>query len=591
MGADPRRNRLRDSSSGVGLAEPALSDEQLVEQVRSGDTAAFDALYGRHRVMARHVAAAQVDNSADVDDVVADAFASVLESLAQGKGPDLFFRAYLLTAVRRTAYRANRSGSRTRPTDESYLLDSAHYHQDSVLAEFETAAVAQAFKSLPERWQAVLWYVDIEGMKPRAASPMLGLSPNGVSALALRAREGLRQAYLQNHVKASVGEDCEECSAQLGVYSRKGLSPRSERKVQSHLEECSKCTALLLDLHDVQSSMRSVLFPLIAGIAFSPAIAALASASGSAGATAAAGAAHGGMALPMKVVVGVLVAAVAGSAAVAAMGAAGMFVPGAQTAEIAPSPKPPGVTPRPTASPTRPLVPVPGETGQANPPIAGEVPALPAIWVVLRRNTNPSLPALPPAPGGSTPKEPPSLPPVLPTIAPSAPGTNPPVVPSASPSATASVPPAATPTGNTTPSPQPSSSTPTPTPTPTPTQTNPAPAVTAEFVAEPGTTASDVNVEIVFVLGDGRIPASAEVTFSLSEGSGLIPGKLIEPSGWSCRKEHDDIPELKCTSTAVDPGALGFHMGVTRKDPNQTTTMTYTFSGSGIAPTTFVDTF
>ncbi|SEJ32598.1 RNA polymerase sigma factor, sigma-70 family [Arthrobacter sp. yr096] len=232
------------------------SDTGRVERVRSGDKAAFETLFERHRSMARHVAEGQTDNSADVDDVVADAFASVFESLAAGKGPDTCFRAYLLTTVRRIAHKVNRSGSRTRPTDDPFVLDSPEVHHDPVMTRFESAAVAQAFKALPERWRAVLWYVDIEGMKPAAASKMLGLSANGVSSLALRARERLRQVYLQQHVSESVSADCREYSSQLGAYARKGLRKRSRERVRLHLEKCTRCTARLLDLTDVQSPMR-----------------------------------------------------------------------------------------------------------------------------------------------------------------------------------------------------------------------------------------------------------------------------------------------------------------------------------------------
>ncbi len=262
------------------------SDDVLVSRVRAGDNEAFEALFERHRSIALHIASRQADNVADVEDIVAEAFIAVLQYLTAGKGPDTFFRAYLLTTVRRIAYKANQAGSRTRPT-ESYLLDSAEHHHDSILAEFESTAVAQAFTSLPERWQAVLWYVDIEGMKPKAASSMLGLSPNGVSSLVLRAREGLRQAYLQNHISTSVGKGCEEYSSQLGAYARQGLSARSERKVRAHLDGCPKCTAVLLDLDDVQSAMRAALFPLITGIvftAFTAAVPHLAAASAGAGA-------------------------------------------------------------------------------------------------------------------------------------------------------------------------------------------------------------------------------------------------------------------------------------------------------------------
>ena len=97
------------------------------------------------------------------------------------------------------------------------ILDTAVVDADPVLREFESSAVAAAFNSLPERWQAVLWHVDIEGMKPAAAAPFIGISPNGVSSLLIRAREGLRQAYLQNHVVLAPGDECSEYSGHVVV--------------------------------------------------------------------------------------------------------------------------------------------------------------------------------------------------------------------------------------------------------------------------------------------------------------------------------------------------------------------------------------
>ncbi|KUM35736.1 sigma-70 family RNA polymerase sigma factor [Arthrobacter sp. EpRS71] len=246
-------------------------DDVLVARVRAGDIDAFEELFQRHHSMALYVASKQADNEADVEDIVSDAFTAVLQYLVAGKGPETFFRAYLLTAVRRIAYKANHAGSRTRPT-ETYHLDGAEHHHDSILAEFESTAIAQAFTSLPERWQAALWYIDVEEMKPKAASPMLGLSPNAVSSLVLRAREGLRQAYLQTHISASVGKGCEDYSSRLGAYARKGLSTRWEQKVRAHLDGCPTCTAVLLDLDDVQSAMRAALFPMMTGIGFTLAV-------------------------------------------------------------------------------------------------------------------------------------------------------------------------------------------------------------------------------------------------------------------------------------------------------------------------------
>ena len=66
----------------------------------------------------------------------------------------------------------------------------------------------QAFASLPERWQLVLWHTEVEGRSAAEVAPILGLAPNAVAALAYRAREGLRQAYLNAHIHAGPPEAC-----------------------------------------------------------------------------------------------------------------------------------------------------------------------------------------------------------------------------------------------------------------------------------------------------------------------------------------------------------------------------------------------
>lgn len=191
------------------------SDEDLISLVRSGDTDAFGVLYERHHSIALAVARKNSDNLSDAEDAVAEAFSSVLQTLNAGKGPVSFFRAYLLTAVTRIAHRRNVSAGKVTATDDAAVLDRVSADPDSVLADFESDAVAKAYQALPERWQAVLWYTDVEGMKPAAVAPILGLSANGVSALAIRAREGLRKAYLQNHVSAAENDSCADYSAKL----------------------------------------------------------------------------------------------------------------------------------------------------------------------------------------------------------------------------------------------------------------------------------------------------------------------------------------------------------------------------------------
>ena len=79
-------------------------------------------------------------------------------------------------------------------------------------------------------------------------APLLGLAPNAVAALAYRAREGLRQAYLQAHLHDQQAAECRDCAASLGAYVRDGLSARDRRRVDAHLDGCSSCKGLVAEL-------------------------------------------------------------------------------------------------------------------------------------------------------------------------------------------------------------------------------------------------------------------------------------------------------------------------------------------------------
>ncbi|WP_074711853.1 sigma-70 family RNA polymerase sigma factor [Arthrobacter alpinus] len=262
---EPSSARRKQKAS---LPDDAASDGQLIELVRAGGTPAYEELYRRHVSVATSVARKHVDNYSDADDVVAEAFASVFESLLAGKGPDCFFRAYLLCAVSRISHQKNRARGKTTPTDDLLILDKEFLDEDPALQSFEEKTIVAAFKALPERWQAALWYIDIEGMKPAAAAPLLGLSSNAVSSLVGRAREGLSQNYLQNHITSTADSACAQYAVQLGAFVRNGLNGSTTKRIDAHLEKCEECSAVLADLADVQSSLRAGIFPLVAGMAF-----------------------------------------------------------------------------------------------------------------------------------------------------------------------------------------------------------------------------------------------------------------------------------------------------------------------------------
>ncbi len=300
----------------------ALSDAELLDQARNGDEAAFTELYVRHQAAALRLARSY-RRLGDPDDLVNGAFERVLGALRRGAGPTESFRAYLFVTLRRLAAEQGE-----RPADEP--LDSVpepirDVAQAPELAQADREMITKAFESLPDRWQAVLWHTAVEGRKPSQLADVLGVSANAAAAMAYRAREKLRQAYLQAHLLASPAPDHEPFRSQLGAYVRHGLSKRDEAAVMRHLEQCESCRALLAELDDVNRMLAQSVLPLflLAGgthvaaiVGLGGATAAGAAGAGAAGAGKAAGAAN--EAKPQKKQLGPTVAAVAAVAALVA---------------------------------------------------------------------------------------------------------------------------------------------------------------------------------------------------------------------------------------------------------------------------------
>jgi RNA polymerase sigma factor (sigma-70 family) len=242
------------AGSSVLVLDDARSDAELMNAVREGRLRAYGALFQRHVAAANHLARQLSRNPAEADDLVSEAFAKVLDALRAGRGPEKAYRAYLLTALRHTAY------DRTRRSKKVDLVeDVADVATDALTVPFTDTAIegldrslaAKAFAALPERWQAVLRYTEIEGLSPAEAAPLLGLKANAVSALAYRARAGLRTAYLQAQLASYVSEGCHATADKFAAYLRGSLGAREKAKVAKHLDTCDRCTRHLHQLGDL----------------------------------------------------------------------------------------------------------------------------------------------------------------------------------------------------------------------------------------------------------------------------------------------------------------------------------------------------
>ncbi|MCX4542792.1 sigma-70 family RNA polymerase sigma factor [Streptomyces sp. NBC_01565] len=247
--------------------------------MRGGDDGAYEELFRRHADAVRRYARTCCRDGHTADDLTAEVFARTLQAVRGGAGPDQSVRAYLLTTVRRVAAAWAKTARREQLVEDfAVFAEQAAAGADSgvglsgddtlelgaevrAMHEAERSLAMQAFRSLPERWQAVLWHTTVEEASPSAIAPLFGLSANATAVLASRAREGLKQAYLQAHVSSALSEggDCARYADRLGAYARGGLRMRAERGLRGHLEECAKCRLAAGELKDVNAGIPALL--------------------------------------------------------------------------------------------------------------------------------------------------------------------------------------------------------------------------------------------------------------------------------------------------------------------------------------------
>ncbi|MGC0402287.1 RNA polymerase sigma factor (sigma-70 family) [Streptomyces sp. SAI-126] len=445
-----QRDRREDGSILPPPRETPPSDADLIERMRSGDDTAYEALYRRHAEAVRRYARTCCRDGHTADDLTAEVFARMLQAVRGGHGPEHAVRAYLLTSVRRVAAGWTKSAKREQLVDDFAVFAaqasrSAEVSDDDTLDlgadvramhEAEQSMAMQAFRSLPERWQAVLWHTEVEDESPSEVATLFGLDANGTRVLASRAREGLKQAYLQAHVSATLAadEECARYADRLGAYARGGLRTRAERGLRKHLEECAKCRLAAGQIKEVAGGIPAVV-PLAvigwfgaAGYAKAIGLVAGGAGAGAAGAAGAAAAASGGSS--------------GGAGAGGAAASEGLGAP--VKAGIAA-----GVVAVAAAAVALALI---GDDSPARKPDAKPPASAPVV--------EPADPASTPPP-----KKPEPAPPLIPVAAAPTPKPKPTPTPTPTPTPKPTPPPKASPTPKPTPPPEPA---PTPTPAPTP---------------------------------------------------------------------------------------------------------------------------
>jgi RNA polymerase sigma-70 factor, ECF subfamily len=178
--------------SGGSPPEGGPADAELVERLRAGDSEAFGTLVQRHMRRAFAIAYRLLGHREDAEDLVQDAFMTVLEKIDTFEAGREFAPWFNRIVVNRGLNaRKARSIRRTELIPESTQANSP---SPSGLAERSELReqIHAALEKLPERQRVIVKLFELEGFSGAEIANMLEISPGTVRWHLHEARRALR---------------------------------------------------------------------------------------------------------------------------------------------------------------------------------------------------------------------------------------------------------------------------------------------------------------------------------------------------------------------------------------------------------------
>jgi RNA polymerase sigma factor (sigma-70 family) len=254
-------------------------DERLATLVRSGDEAAFEALYERHHASLLAFCRHMLGNREDGEDALQQTFVRAHRALDAGPTPDAV-RPWLFAIARnrcRTMLAARREGA--------VAIDDLERGFDGLAEDVRRRAELRELVAdlgrLPDDQREALVLFELGDLSHTEIAATIGCPPGKVKALVFQARTALIAE------RDARGTPCEEIRDQLEV-ARGGVLRRGS--LRRHLRQCDPCRAYRVAVTRQRAKLACVL-PVVPTAGLKAAVLAGAGVSGGAGTSAAAAAA------------------------------------------------------------------------------------------------------------------------------------------------------------------------------------------------------------------------------------------------------------------------------------------------------------
>lgn len=231
---------MQSASTASELASPVTSpaaasptDEEVVARVCAGDTQMFEILMRRYNQRLFRAVRAILQNDADAEDAVQQAYLNAYLHLAQFEGRAKFStwltRIAVYEALARRRRRRDKSGA---PGDEEHVKHLASVTPNPERQAYVvqlSALLEAALAALPDGYRRVFVLREVDGLNTAETAQQLRLSEGTVKTRLHRAKD-LLQRKLHDVTPAAAfrfdGERCDRLvAAVIGLTHRQSVNP------------------------------------------------------------------------------------------------------------------------------------------------------------------------------------------------------------------------------------------------------------------------------------------------------------------------------------------------------------------------------
>lgn len=172
-------------------AQPAASDELLIQQFKDGNSSAFNELYQRH-ITSVYKRVRFVIPEADVQDVTQEIFIAAFKSLGSFRG-EAQFGTWLRTLTNHKVAEYYRKRNRKGEAPQVPLFDAiAHTEGNTSKIMEERIALRKALNQIPDQYREVILLRFAEGLQFNEIAEVTGQNLEAAKSLFRRAMSALR---------------------------------------------------------------------------------------------------------------------------------------------------------------------------------------------------------------------------------------------------------------------------------------------------------------------------------------------------------------------------------------------------------------